>query len=448
MTTSYTAHLRLPIPDFTTEPWSGQISAAFDALDTALFNVLASANIHTWANSTVYAVGNMALDAITGQLFLCQVAHTSAVSPTTFSTDRINNPTFWANIQLSVRFRGAWQTGVIYEVNDVVYKTTGGQNIFAICTALHIAGSDILVDQAAGDWIFIFNGATLTTASAVSYNHGVSGLAASDVQAAIDEVVVDLGNRLRFDAVQTLSGGQQSQAQANLGLGTAALLTAGLAANNAVQLTGAAKYPAVDGSLITNIGGTLSTITTYSGSQTITIPAGCTKGKVKMWGGVGGSGGIAVTANGCSTGGVGGPGYLEKFLSGLTPGNTLAYTEGAAGAAGNNTGTNGTSGTDGVLASGSQTITTLTAHGSAGSLGNNANNTATAGTVGGTAVNGDTNRTGQRGFPTITAGIVGTVAVNGGTSPYSDGPPGVAVSTAATAGNPGSVGGLIIEWYR
>lgn len=39
----------------------------------------------------------------------------------------------------------------------------------------------------------------------------------------------------------------------NLGLGSAALLTAGVAANNAVQLDGSAKMPAVDGSALTNI---------------------------------------------------------------------------------------------------------------------------------------------------------------------------------------------------
>jgi microcystin-dependent protein len=42
-------------------------------------------------------------------------------------------------------------------------------------------------------------------------------------------------------------------ARTNLGLGSAAVLTAGTAANNAVQLTAAAKLPAVDGSLLTNM---------------------------------------------------------------------------------------------------------------------------------------------------------------------------------------------------
>ncbi len=45
-------------------------------------------------------------------------------------------------------------------------------------------------------------------------------------------------------------------ARTNLGLGSAALLTAGTAPNDAVQLTDAGKLPAVDGSLLTNVSGT------------------------------------------------------------------------------------------------------------------------------------------------------------------------------------------------
>lgn len=45
-----------------------------------------------------------------------------------------------------------------------------------------------------------------------------------------------------------------STARTNLGLGSAALLTAGTSANNAVQLDGSAKLPAVDGSQLTGLG--------------------------------------------------------------------------------------------------------------------------------------------------------------------------------------------------
>lgn len=64
-----------------------------------------------------------------------------------------------------------------------------------------------------------------------------------------------LGNRLRFDAAQTLTAPQKAQAIANLGivLGTAAALNVGTGANQIVQLDGSGKLPAVDGSALINI---------------------------------------------------------------------------------------------------------------------------------------------------------------------------------------------------
>src|SRR5438445_5455252 len=75
--------------------------------------------------------------------------------------------------------------------------------------------------------------------------------------------------------------------------------------------------------------GTLVSIVTYSSTQTITIPAGATKAFIRMWGATGGSGGIssAVGAGGATTGNTGAGGYLEKYLTGLTPAATLAYTQ-------------------------------------------------------------------------------------------------------------------------
>ena len=52
-------------------------------------------------------------------------------------------------------------------------------------------------------------------------------------------------------------------ARSNLGLGSAAVLTAGTAANNAVQLDGSAKLPAVDGSQLINLSGTMGNGRTF-----------------------------------------------------------------------------------------------------------------------------------------------------------------------------------------
>ncbi len=62
-------------------------------------------------------------------------------------------------------------------------------------------------------------------------------------------------------------------ARTNLGLGSAAVLVAGTAANNAVQLDGSSRLPAVDGSQLTNLpgGGSAPNITSVSQSTDYTI---------------------------------------------------------------------------------------------------------------------------------------------------------------------------------
>jgi len=156
----------------------------------------------------------------------------------------------------------------------------------------------------------------------------------------------------------------------------------------------------------TAAGGGLGGTTAFTSSGTFTIPAGKTVVKVTVQGG-GGAGAGAASINSPSTGGAGGGGTAIKYLTGLTPGNTLTVTVGAvktattgAGAAGNTS----------SVASGTQTITTISATGGgAGSRIDAANNntqyTQTGG-AGGSGTNGDVNITGG-------TGKTGTVSSDG-----------------------------------
>jgi hypothetical protein len=181
-----------------------------------------------------------------------------------------------------------------------------------------------------------------------------------------------------------------------------------------------------------------------------------------MWGGSGGSGGakcagVGVPSSAAVSGSTGAGGYLIKALSGLTSGNTLTFTCGAAGAAGTNVPGNGGNGTASILASGTQTIATLTANGSNGSAG--ANNTASAGTAAGTTSGGDFApklADGQQGA--VVMGYDSTSASNFGYAAYEMGPgvspasagaagASVAGSGAQIVGNPGNPGGMTIEWF-
>lgn len=163
----------------------------------------------------------------------------------------------------------------------------------------------------------------------------------------------------------------------------------------------------------------------FTSSQTITIPTNATKAIARMWGGSGGSAGNTSSGSGA-------PGSLIKLLTGLTPGNTLIFTCGAAGAAGVGTGAGG-NGTASTLASGTQTIGTLTANGSNGSA------SAFGSYAGGTATGGDFNMTGGSGSSFVSPDGVNQVSGVGGAGPYALGADG-----GGHAGNPGQ---LIIEWY-
>ena len=189
---------------------------------------------------------------------------------------------------------------------------------------------------------------------------------------------------------------------------------------------------------VQNAIGALISIVTYSGTQTVTIPVGAIKAFVQLWAPTGGSGGVS---NGAS-GGSGAGGYLEKYLTGLTPGNTLAYSEGSAGGAGAATPTAGGNAGNSTLSSGTQSISTLTVNGSTGS--NAASASSGTGTPGGTSSGGDINITGQR-------GVFGSVAATQGGAEgctfFSLGARGV-YNAATSAGNAGNAGGMKISWYR
>jgi hypothetical protein len=192
------------------------------------------------------------------------------------------------------------------------------------------------------------------------------------------------------------------------------------------------------------MGGGLIDVIYYLASQTITIPQGAVRAWVRMWGGSGASPNSTSGSSGYyyMTSGVGAPGYLEKWLTGLTPGNTLVFTRGNGGTVAS---TNGSAST---LASGTQTIGTLTAGGSNGSsvVGfadpSGALTATAAGSAGGIATGGDLNRPGQTGGPAIS--MNGGLAVGiGGYNSIGRGVDG----TANAPGIAGIPGGAIIHWY-
>ncbi len=184
----------------------------------------------------------------------------------------------------------------------------------------------------------------------------------------------------------------------------------------------------------------------FTSSGTFTIPSGVTKVKVTV---VGGGGGSAGTADGNSGGGGGGGGVAFKWLTSLTPTNTITVTVGAGGTAGTSGPGNGGAGGNSSVASGTQTITTVTANGGGAGLAGGTNGD------GGTATNGDLNFKGEKngqsghGGGNIYANSVPAPAVNGAAVAglnYGGGASGTTSNSGNLVGAVGAGGFVLFEW--
>jgi hypothetical protein len=137
--------------------------------------------------------------------------------------------------------------------------------------------------------------------------------------------------------------------------------------------------------------GTISSTSAFVSSTTFTIPSGKTVVKVTVVGGGGGGGGYN------AAGGGGAAGTAVSYLTGLTAGNTLTITVGNGGTGGGNA--NGNAGATSSVASGTQTITTVSATGGSGGPGVNTSGTqgTSGGGAGGSGSGGNLNMTGGSG---------------------------------------------------
>ncbi len=189
----------------------------------------------------------------------------------------------------------------------------------------------------------------------------------------------------------------------------------------------------------------------FTGGGTFTIPTGVSSLKVTVVAGGGAGGGSTAAPVNGSGGGAGGTGI--KWLSGLTPGLTLTVTVGAGG-----TGVASNSGNPGAtssVASGTQSITTITTNGGTGGVATGSTSNGVAGGAAGTG--GDINMGGGGSQPGIAlVGGGGGNSIFGGAAQPNTGTPGNAgvapgaggggSSGAAGTGGAGAAGVVIFEW--
>jgi len=175
------------MPDFRSAPWHDLLNNDIMKIDQLIFGALSSVDTPTWTNDTHYGVGNTAFDGSDGSTWICTVDHTSAVSGT-FADDRTAHPTYWTSLLVGFAPRGEWQNSTQYFPYDLAYQSDTGT--FALCKTKHVSNvsGDLMDDEVFWSILMDFSSADVGTAVAVTYNHATSGLVATNVQAAIDEL--------------------------------------------------------------------------------------------------------------------------------------------------------------------------------------------------------------------------------------------------------------------
>ena len=212
--TEFTAHLRIPIPDFNQDPWHAELETAIRALDTAFYEALLVQGVANWANSTVYSIGSIVIDSATGFMWTCAIANTSTATPTTFAQERVAHPTFWNATANIPQQRGTWTTATSYIPGDFVVDT----NRYAVCLVAHVSGT-FNTDLAAAKWSVLIDLSSLgvginataedTIASAATTDIGSKTATRLNVTGAVNitsfGVVANTFKILRFTGVLTLT---------------------------------------------------------------------------------------------------------------------------------------------------------------------------------------------------------------------------------------------------
>jgi hypothetical protein len=215
MTTEYTTHFRLNLPDFRYGPWHDLVNQDFVSIDDLLFGLYQGVDTTVWTNNFHWMPGDTAIDTTDNSYWVCIVEHTSA--PTgTFAADRAAHPTYWNRIVVGLSPRGIWAHDTHYLVNDVVSDPV--QHVIAQCLVNHTSNHSgtIRDDQALGYWVFIADmSATAVSAVQVSYDHTLSGTTKTNVQDAIDEQYAhDASQQTTINGHTTTIGTHTSQISA------------------------------------------------------------------------------------------------------------------------------------------------------------------------------------------------------------------------------------------
>jgi hypothetical protein len=261
---------------------------------------------------------------------------------------------------------------------DIVVKTSAGTGITVPngkTVALYANGTNVIQESNHFDELSAvspsFTGTPVAPTAAPGTNTTQLATTAF-TSAAITAATGSLGTMSTQNANNVAITGGSISGITDLAVADGGTGASSFTANNVLLGNGSSSFqtvaPGTSGNVLVSNGTTWASTTistgvngqVFTGNGTFTIPAGVTRLKVTVvGGGGGGSNGGGFGQNG-TRGGGGGGGAAIKWLTGLTPGNTLAVVVGAGGA-GNAYGGNG--GGNSTVSSGTQSISTITGGG-------------------------------------------------------------------------------------
>lgn len=140
---SRTTNYRLRTINFNWATWHDEMNANLRDIDAIIATLSGIRDTGVWENATAYVIGDRRIDEDYLKIYQCAVNHTSHAS-NTFEQDRIDHPTYWAEV--------------------IESSVVGGVNFQFIYDSSTTTGAD------PGTGNFRLNNATLASATAITFS--------------------------------------------------------------------------------------------------------------------------------------------------------------------------------------------------------------------------------------------------------------------------------------